>query len=123
MPYKKCRAFYFYLRKVGYMRTRLPFDTEKERKPLKAWNFSISWRQLAYIVTSVVIVSETMQYTMNGDYPLVLNAILFFMNCLGLLPAAILGFKKHSQTDYFLDRHLLIYFRHKRRESGLWRRF
>jgi hypothetical protein len=105
------------------MRALMPFDTEKERKPLKVWEMSFSWRQTAYMVVSGVIFMELCQYTYNGSVPFLVTILVFFLCSLVLIPGIVFSFIRHSSSGLFFDKYLLYYLRFKKKESGIWRRF
>ncbi len=105
------------------MKTLMPFNTEKERKPLKVWEMSFSYRQLLYIGVSLLLFFQTFEYAYNGSFPFVLNVIVFFMCALILIPGTVFAYIRHPGSGLFLDKYLWFYSRHKKHESGLWRRF
>ncbi|OXS55071.1 hypothetical protein B1A99_25170 [Cohnella sp. CIP 111063] len=100
----------------------MPFDTEKERKPLKVLEMSFSWRQVAYLSVSLLACIQLIQYTYVDSFPLVMNIIIIVLDLLIFVPAIVFGFIKNEATALFLDRYLTYYLRHEKRESGLWRR-
>ncbi|MDQ0896344.1 hypothetical protein QFZ80_000172 [Paenibacillus sp. V4I7] len=105
------------------MRTAMPFDTEKERRPIKIWELSFSWRQTAYFSIALLTFIQLVQYSYNDSFPFALSFVVFFMCAMVFVPAVLLSFVKHPQSGLFLDRHLIYRIRHKKKESGLWRRF
>jgi hypothetical protein len=115
----------YFLKKKGemMMRALMPFDTEKERKPLKIWEMGFSWRQTAYLSVSLLLFIQLVQWTYNESFPLVFNLIVIFMCLMVFIPGVVFGFVRHTSTGLFLDKYLLYFFRHKKRESGIWRRF
>jgi hypothetical protein len=104
------------------MRAIMPFDTEKERKPLKIFELSFSWRSAAYLTVSLLVFMELIQYTYNGSLPFVLNFFIFMMDAFIFIPGTLFSFVKHPQSGLFLDRHLIYALRHKKKQSGMWRR-
>lgn len=105
------------------MRTYMPFDTEKERKPLKILEMGISWRQGSYLAVCFVIFIQLVQYTYSDSFPLPVMVLIWLMDALIFVPALIFGFYRNQNSGLFLDKHMIYYMRHKKRESGLWRRF
>jgi len=101
----------------------MPFDTEKERKPLKIWELSFSWRQTAYMVINGVIFMELVQYTYNDSVPFFVTVLVFLLSLLVLIPGIIFSFVLHAGSGLFFDKYLLYYLRFKKKESGIWRRF
>jgi hypothetical protein len=105
------------------MKTLMPFDTEKERKPLKIWELSFSWRQTAYMVLCGVIFMELVQYTYNDSVPFFVTILIFFLNLLVFLPGILFSFVRHAGSGLFFDKYLYYYVRFNKKESGIWRRF
>jgi len=105
------------------LKAMMPFDTEKERKPLKIMEMSFSWRQVAYLVGSGVLTMELIQYTYNSHVSFLINILVFVLCLFAFTPGIVFSFFKHPVTGLFLDKHLLYHMRFKKRESGIWRRF
>lgn len=101
----------------------MPFDTEKERRPLKVWEWSFSWRQVGYMSIGLLVFMQMVQWTYNGSLPYYMNILSFFLCLMLFAPAVIFSFLRNTNSGHFMDKHLLYYYRHKKRESGVWRRF
>lgn len=104
------------------MKTKMPFDTEMERKPLKVWEFAFSWRQCAYLAVSLVVFIQYLQYVViMPGFSFVISLVLFFLGLLLFSPAFIFGFIRNGSTGLYIDKYLLYYLRHKKNETGIWR--
>ena len=125
--YSKCRAPILPIESGILLRTLLPFDTEKERKPLKlslkVFEISASYRQAAYLGINLLFFIQLIKWVLSGSMPFFINAISFFLCLVSLTPGIVFSFVKHRETGLFLDRYLWYYFRHLKNESGVWRRF
>jgi hypothetical protein len=103
------------------MRALLPFDTEKERKPVKIYDWSFSWRQSAYFGAALLLLIQLCQWVYVDSFGLIIN-FLFWVMCLPVVaPFFYFALYKHPQTGHFMDRHLWYRFRHKKTQSGVWR--
>ncbi len=100
------------------MKARMPFDTEKERKPVK----NLSYRQVAYMAVSLVLYIQLIQFIYTDSMGLFGLVILIFVLLPVNAPFLYFALVRNSQTGYFMDRHLFYYFRHKSTQVGVWRK-
>ncbi|WP_150274095.1 PrgI family mobile element protein [Paenibacillus tepidiphilus] len=103
------------------MRASLPFDTEKERRPLKFSSFSFSWRQALYLGGGLLLFLQVLQWTYIGSIGFIMNVIIWVMCLPILVPFVVCALMHHPQTGLYLDRHYWYKFRHKKTQSGVWR--
>jgi len=103
------------------MKALLPFDTEKERRPIKLYDWSFSWRQTAYFGGGLLLVLQMFQWVYVDTLSFVIN-LLFWVMCLPLgAPFVYFALFRNSQTGHYMDRHLWYRIRHKKTQSGVWR--
>jgi hypothetical protein len=104
------------------MRARMPFDTEKERRPVKIYDWSFSWRQTVYFGAGALLLLQLCQWVYTDSLSLIINFV-FFVVCLPVvIPFVIFALFRHPQTGHYMDRHLWYMIRHKKTQSGVWRR-
>lgn len=102
------------------MRTRIPFDTEKERKPVKAYDWSFSWRQSAYIGIGLLAYAQCCQWAFIGAIGM-MNLLTFLLLSPVLIIPVLCALVKNSKTGLFLDRHFWNYLNHHK-QTGIWRK-
>ncbi|RJG21325.1 PrgI family mobile element protein [Paenibacillus thiaminolyticus] len=103
------------------MRTLMPFDTEKERKPVKVYEWSVSWRQATYLGGGSLLFLQVCQWVYTDSVNFLIN-ILFWVMCIPILiPFFVFALMKNSKTGHFYDRYLFYKIQHKRKQSGVWR--
>ncbi len=101
------------------MQTRMPFDTEKERKFIKR----LSPRQAIYsLFATLIYVSIAFEIAFSGGRHFMVTIILLLL-CLPLVsPLLILAFLTHKDTGYFYDKHLWFLYKNKKTQIGIWRK-
>lgn len=103
------------------MRALLPFDTETERKPVKIYEWSFSWRQTAYLGAGLLLTLQLCQWVYVDSFGFLVN-LLFWAMCLPIsVPFLLFALIRHPQTGYFMDRHFWYRIRHRKTQSGVWR--
>jgi len=100
------------------MKTRMPFDTEKERKVIKG----LSWRQSFYALFALLIYGSIGTEVMFAGFGFIQTALILFALTPILIPFAILAFYRDKQTNYFYDRYLIFKWNYKKKQAGLWRK-
>ncbi|MYL35497.1 hypothetical protein GLW08_20555 [Pontibacillus yanchengensis] len=101
------------------MRTKMPFDTEKERKVIKG----MSWRQGIYaLVAGVIYITITSEIVFSGKFPFMMGFILCLLVLPIIAPLIVFAFLKNKDSGYFLDRHILYVLKHRKAQSGVWRK-
>ncbi|QOK30089.1 PrgI family protein (plasmid) [Cytobacillus oceanisediminis] len=100
------------------MKTRMPFDTETERKVIKG----MSWRQSLYVLIGGLIYFSIGSEVLFGGFPFVTTVIILVLLIPITLPFLIFAFYKNKETNYFYDRYLVFKFNYKKKQSGLWRK-
>ncbi|RUS44983.1 PrgI family mobile element protein [Cohnella sp. AR92] len=106
---------------MSYLRALLPFDTEKERRPVKIWDWTFSWRQSAYFGAAVLLLLQLCQWVYTSSLSIIVNLIIWVLCIPVVVPFVVFALYRHPQTGHFLDRHLWYHLRHKKTQSGVWR--
>jgi hypothetical protein len=103
------------------MRAIMPFDTEKERRPIKLHDWSFSWRQTAYFGGALMTLIQSCQFVYMDSLDFIVN-IIFMVMCIPLaFPFIYFAMFKSPLTGHYMDRHLWYKLRHKKSQSGVWR--
>lgn len=100
------------------LKTRMPFDTETERKPIKG----MSWRQSLYVLVGGLIYFSIASEVLFGGFSFVLTVLILAFLTPITVPFIVLAFYKNKETEYFYDRYLLFKINHKKKQIGIWRK-
>lgn len=100
------------------MKTRMPFDTEKERKVIKF----MSWRQSLYVLVGGLIYLSIGSEVLFAGYPLVTTVVILAFLTPLTIPFLVFAFYQNRETGYFFDHYLLFRLNHKKKQAGIWRK-
>lgn len=100
------------------MRTKMPFNTEAERKSIRGF----SWRQAIYILfAGLIYLSIVSEILFSGRFSFIVGFILSALVLPITLPFFLLAFLKNRQSGYFYDRHIYFLLKFKKSQTGIWR--
>lgn len=100
------------------MKTRMPFDTETERKFIK----SLSVRQSLYVLIGGLIYFSIASELLFAGFPFIPTILLLVAVTPILIPFVVLAFYKNKETNLFYDRYIIFKTNHKKKQSGIWRK-
>jgi hypothetical protein len=100
------------------MKTRMPFDTETERKVIKG----MSWRQSLYVLVGGLIYLSIASELLFAGFSFVTTVILMASLTPITIPFLIFAFYRNKATHYFFDHYLFFKINHKKKQSGIWRK-
>ncbi|MFD2216592.1 MULTISPECIES: PrgI family protein [Bacillaceae] len=100
------------------MRTRMPFNTEAERKSIRG----VSWRQATYILfAALVYLSIASEILFSGRFTFIVGFVLCALTLPITAPFLILAFLKNGKSGYYYDQHLIFLSKFKKSQTGIWR--
>lgn len=100
------------------MKTKMPFDTETERKVVKF----MSWRQSLYVLIGGLIYFTIASDILFAGFNFIVTIIILALLTPITAPFLILAFYKNKETHYFFDRYLLFKINHSKKQAGIWRK-
>lgn len=101
------------------MHTKMPFNTEAERKTIRQF----SWRQAIYLLfAGLIYLSIVSEVVLSGSFSFIVATLLTVFVFPVTLPFLLLAFLKHPQTGYYLDRHLIFVWKFKSSQVTIWRK-
>ncbi|RTR28133.1 PrgI family protein [Robertmurraya yapensis] len=100
------------------MKTRMPFDTETERKVIKF----MSWRQSLYALVGGLLYLSIGSEILFAGMPFITTIVVLALLIPITIPFVIFGFYQDKETNLFYDHYLWFRFNHKKKQAGIWRK-
>jgi PrgI family protein len=103
---------------VEFVKTRMPFDTEAERKVIKG----MSWRQSLYALVGMLIYLSIGSEILFAGMSFVTTVVILALLLPITIPFVVFAFYRDKQTHYFYDYYLFFKTNHKKKQAGIWRK-